>query len=164
MDHIRFVGLDIHKERISIAVAESGRVGSVEYLGEIANDPDAINKLCDRLGRSGKPLAFCYEAGPCGYGVYRQLASLGHRCDVVAPSLIPRKPGDRVKTNRRDATMLARLNRKTQTSASARYAALEAGQCRGALVSTMSLDARHLDRGSPKRNKVMRPDPRMRDC
>ncbi|TIP61829.1 MAG: transposase, partial [Mesorhizobium sp.] len=83
----------------------------MEYLGEIANDPDAINKLCDRLGRSGKPLAFCYEAGPCGYGVYRQLTSLGHRCDVVAPSLIPRKPGDRVKTNRRDATMLARLNR-----------------------------------------------------
>ncbi|EHK57077.1 transposase [Allomesorhizobium alhagi] len=66
MEHIRFVGLDIHKERISIAVAESGRGGSVEYLGEITNDPDAINKLCDRLGRSGKPLAFCYEAGPCG--------------------------------------------------------------------------------------------------
>lgn len=111
MEHTRFVGLDIHKQRISIAVAESGRAGSVEYLGEIANDPDAINKLCDRLGRSGKPLAFCYEAGPCGYGVHRQLTSLGHRCDVVAASLIPRKPGDRVKTNRRDATMLARLNR-----------------------------------------------------
>ncbi|ESW94514.1 transposase IS110 [Mesorhizobium sp. LSJC268A00] len=67
--------------------------------------------LCDRLRRSGKPLAFCYEAGPCGYGVHRQLTGLGHRCDVVAPSLIPRKPGDRVKTNRRDATMLARLHR-----------------------------------------------------
>ena len=107
MEHTRFVGLDIHKQRISIAVAESGRSGSVEYLGEIANDPDAISKLCDHLGRSGKPLAFCYEAGPCGYGVYRQLTSLGHRCEVVAASLIPRKPGDRVKTNRRDATMLA---------------------------------------------------------
>ena len=83
----------------------------MEYLGEIANDPDAIGKLCDRLRRSGKPLAFCYEVGPCGYGVHRQLTSLGHRCDVVAPSLIPKKPGDRVKTNRRDATMLARLNR-----------------------------------------------------
>ena len=111
MEHTRFVGLDIHKERISIAVAESGRSGAVEYLGEISNDPDAIGKLCDRLRRPGKTLAFCYEAGPCGYGVYRQLTDIGHRCDVVAPSLIPTKPGDRVKTNRRDATMLARLHR-----------------------------------------------------
>ena len=111
MEYTRFVGLDIHKERISVTVAESGRSGAVEYLGEIANDPGAISKLCDRLGRSGKPLAFCYEAGPCGYGVHRQLTKLGHRCDVVAPSLIPKKPGDRVKTNRRDATMLARLHR-----------------------------------------------------
>ena len=111
MEHTRFIGLDIHKERISVAVAESGRSGAVEYLGEIANDPGAISKLCDRLRRPGKPLAFCYEAGPCGYGVHRQLTSLGHRCDVVAPSLIPTKAGDRVKTNRRDATVLARLHR-----------------------------------------------------
>jgi transposase len=109
MEHTRFVGLDIHKERISVAVAESGRSGAVEYHGEIANDPGAISKLCDRLMRPGKPLAFCYEAGPCGYGVHRQLTCLGHRCDVVAPSLIPTKSGDRVKTDRRDATMLARL-------------------------------------------------------
>jgi transposase len=111
MDHTRFVGMDIHKEKISIAVAESGRGGALEYIGEIANDPGAIRKLCERLGRPGKPLAFCYEAGPCGYGVHRQLTSLGHRCDVVAPSLIPKKSGDRVKTNRRDATILARLHR-----------------------------------------------------
>ena len=78
MEHTRFVGLDIHKERISIAVAESGRSGVVEYLGEISNDPVAIGKLCDRLGRSGKKLAFCYEAGPCGYGVHRQLTGIGH--------------------------------------------------------------------------------------
>jgi hypothetical protein len=77
MEHTRFIGLDIHKERISVAVAESGRSGAVEYHGEIANDPGAISKLCDCLGRSGKPLAFCYEAGPCGYGVHRQLTSLG---------------------------------------------------------------------------------------
>jgi transposase len=112
MEHTRFVGLDIHNERISITVAESGRSGAVEYLGEIANDPGAISKLCDRLGRSGKPLAFCYEAAPCGYGVHRQLTKLGLRCDVVvAPSLIPKKSGDRVKTNRHDATMQARLYR-----------------------------------------------------
>ena len=111
MEHTRFVGLDIHKERISISVAESGRSCAVEYLGEISNDPVAIGRLCDRLERPGKTLAFCYEAGSRGYGVHRQLISLGHRCDVVAPSLIPTRPGDRVKTNRRDATMLARLHR-----------------------------------------------------
>lgn len=111
MEDTRFIGLDIHKERISIAVAESGRSGPVEYLGEIANDAGAIKKLCENLKRKGKTLAFCYEAGPCGYGVHRQLTSLGHHCDVVAPSLIPKKAGDRVKTNRRDATLLARLHR-----------------------------------------------------
>ena len=60
MEHTRFIGLDIHKERISVAVAQSGRSGAVEYLGEIINEPGAISKLCDRLRRSGKPLAFCY--------------------------------------------------------------------------------------------------------
>ena len=84
-------------------MAEKRRSGAVEYLGEIANDPGAISKLCGRLGRPGKLLAFCYEAGPRGYGVHRQLTSLGHRCNVVAPSLIPTKPGDRAKTDRRDA-------------------------------------------------------------
>jgi transposase len=68
--------LDVHKERIS--VAESGRSGVVEYYDEITNDPAAISKLCERLGRGGKTLTFCYEAGPCGYGVHRQLISLGH--------------------------------------------------------------------------------------
>src|SRR5665213_1674928 len=101
MEHTRFVGLDIHKERISIAVAESGRTGALEYLGEIANDAGAISKLCDRLRRPGKPLAFCYEAGPCGYGVHRQLTNLGHRCDVMAPrrtvSPLDRSPGTRPK-------------------------------------------------------------------
>src|SRR3977135_3909218 len=111
MEHTRFIGFGIQNEWISCAVGGSGRSGAVEYLGEIANEPGAISKLCDRLRRPGKPLAFCYEAGPCGYGIHRQLTRLGHRCDVVAPSLIPTKAGDRVKTNRRDATMLARLHR-----------------------------------------------------
>ena len=100
MQHTRFIGLDVHKERISVAAAESGRSGTVEYLGEIANEPGAISKLCNRLGRPGKRLSFCYEAGPCGYGIQRQLSAIGHERAVVAPSLIPRKPGERIKTVR----------------------------------------------------------------
>jgi hypothetical protein len=101
MEHTRFIGLDIHKERISIAVAESGRSGAVEYLGEVANDPGAISKLCDRLRRSGRPLAFCYEAGPCGYGVYRQLKSLtAQHCQVRFTPMIghPQRSRSRSKS------------------------------------------------------------------
>ena len=72
---------------------------------------DTLTKLADRLARKGGVLSFCYEAGPCGYGVYRHLRGLGHDCVEVAPSLIPRRPGDRVKTDRRDAVNLARLHR-----------------------------------------------------
>jgi transposase len=111
MENTRFIGLDVHKLRISVAVAETDRAQSVEYLGEIDNEAGAIRKLCDRLQDRGKKLAFCYEAGPFAYGLRRKLTSLKHRCDVVAPSLIPRRSGDRVKTNRRDATSLARLLR-----------------------------------------------------
>lgn len=71
----------------------------------------ALDKLLARLGRGGRTLRFVYEAGPCGYGVYRHLRDHGHDCVVVAPSLIPRKPGERIKTDRRDATALARLHR-----------------------------------------------------
>ena len=73
--------------------------------------PRSWPRLAERLGRRGERLRFCYEAGPCGYGLHRLLSRLGHDCAVVAPSLIPKKPGDRVKTNRRDAAMLARLHR-----------------------------------------------------
>ena len=92
MEHTRFIGLDIHKERISSRWRRAdARRGGI--LGEITNDPVAIGRLCGRLERSSKTLAFCYEAGPCGYGVHRQVISLGHRCDVVAPSLIPTQSG-----------------------------------------------------------------------
>ena len=109
MDFTTFVGLDVHKETIAVAVARSER-GSVESLGMIPNRPDAIARLMRKLGPKGS-LQVAYEAGPCGYGIYRQLTELGVECVVVAPSLIPRKPGDRVKTDHRDATQLARLLR-----------------------------------------------------
>jgi transposase len=103
------VGLDVHKATIAVAVAEEGR-GEVRSYGTIKNTPEAVAKLVRRVGPAGR-LVCCYEAGPCGYGLQRQLTGLGAACTVVAPSLIPTKPGDRVKTDRRDAAKLARLLR-----------------------------------------------------
>ena len=111
------VGLDTHKAKIALAVAEPGRAGEVRFQGEIANRPDAVRRLIERLGAKHGELRVCYEAGPCGYGLHRQIIALGHACMVVAPSLIPRKPGDRVKTNRRDALTLARLLRAGELTA-----------------------------------------------
>ena len=104
----RFVGLDVHADTIAVAVAESDGTGT--SLGIIPNRPDSIRKLIKRLG-SKKDLRCCYEAGPCGYVVYRQLVEMGVSCQVVAPSLVPVTPGDRVKTDRRDARKLARCLR-----------------------------------------------------
>ncbi len=89
----------------------------VRFYGTIANTPDTLRSLCRKLSKDGRQLHFCYEAGPCGYGVQRQLTRLGHRCDVVAPALIPRKVGDKVKTDRRDAMMLAQTLRAGQLTA-----------------------------------------------
>ena len=105
MEHaITYVGLEVHKDTIAVAIAETGRRGEVREHGKIANTPTALKGLVSRLTRSGATLQFCYEAGPCGYRIQRQLTAAGHGCVVVAPSLIPRKPGDRIKTDRRDAT------------------------------------------------------------
>ena len=106
------IGLDVHKETIAVAVALPGR-GGPEYRGEIANQPKVLQKWLDRLHQEfgGALLLFCYEAGPCGYGLYRWLTEAGHDCHVVAPSLIPKKAGERIKTDRRDALKLARLLR-----------------------------------------------------
>jgi transposase len=106
-----FVGLDVAKARHAVAIAEDGRTGEVRYLGEIDANTESVRRLAAQLARRHGKLHFCYEAGPTGYGLYRQLTQLGHRCSVIAPSLIPRKPGDRIKTNRRDAQQLARLLR-----------------------------------------------------
>jgi transposase len=111
MNSITYVGLDVHKATVSVAVAESGRSGEVRQVGTFANRADVLRKMVERLMRRGGQLNFCYEAGPCGYGLHRLLSGLGHGCTVVAPSLIPIKAGDRIKTDRRDAVMLAKLHR-----------------------------------------------------
>jgi transposase len=110
-DRIRYVGLDVHKEAIVVAIAEGGLRGEVREYGRIANTAAGLDRLARKLGGDGVKLRFCYEAGPCGYGIQRQLSAHGHECVVVAPSLIPKRAGDRVKTDRRDAASLARLHR-----------------------------------------------------
>jgi len=104
----RFVGLDVHAETIAVAVVEPE--GELRFLGTIPNRPEAIRRLMKRLGPAAR-LRACYEAGPTGYVLYWQLSELGVHCDVVAPSLMPVKAGDRVKTDRRDAEKLARSYR-----------------------------------------------------
>ncbi len=106
-----FVAFDTSKLRNAVAIADSGRTGEIRFLGEIENSATGTAKLARKLAGKYERLTFCYEAGPTGYELYRQIKSLGQECIVVAPSLIPRKPGDRVKTNRRDAVSLARLLR-----------------------------------------------------
>src|SRR5215470_3712505 len=112
-----FVAFDTSKLRNAVAIAEAGRSGEVRFLGEIENNGAATAKLVRKLAAKYQRLTFCYEAGPTGYGLHRQITSLGHDCMVVAPSLIPTKPGDRVKTNRRDALSLVKLLRAGELTA-----------------------------------------------
>jgi transposase len=139
-EHIAaFVGIDTSKLRNSVAIAEEGRTGEVRFFGEIDNTPDATAKLVRKLSAKYEQLAFCYEAGPTGYGLYRQITDLGEECMVAAPSLIPKKPGDRVKTNRRDALGLARQLRAGELTAvwvpDSRHEAMrELTRARGAAV------------------------------
>lgn len=108
MKRVRFVGLDVHAETVAVAVAEPG--GEVRSLGVIPNRPEAIRKLVKKLGPA-EQLRVCYEAGPTGYVLYWQLTEMGVKCEVVAPTLVPVKTGDKVKTDRRDAEKLARCYR-----------------------------------------------------
>ncbi|MBV8523792.1 MAG: hypothetical protein JOY71_17000 [Acetobacteraceae bacterium] len=87
---ITFIGLDVHKATIAVAIADGGNREAARSYGTIDNTPAALAKLVRRLAGNGAQLQFCYEAGPCGYGVYRHLQALGHSCLVAAPSLIPR--------------------------------------------------------------------------
>jgi transposase len=107
-EKVRFLGLDVHAETIAVAVAEQD--GEVRSLGVIANRAESVRKLVRKLGPA-EQLRACYEAGPTGYVLYWQLTELGVECAVVAPTLVPVKAGDRVKTDRRDAVKLARCHR-----------------------------------------------------
>jgi hypothetical protein len=110
MNGIIFVALDVHKATVAVSVAEGVRGREVLLLGTIPNRADHIVKPAAKLGKNGRRVSFGNEAGPCGYGLHRQLTSLGHDCVAAAPSLIPMRAGDRVKTERRDAMMLAKLH------------------------------------------------------
>jgi transposase len=112
-----FIGIDTSKSRNAVAITEGGRDGEVRYLGEIDSTEAATRKLVAKLAAKYGRLTFCYEAGPTGYGLYRLIRSLSHDCLVAAPSLIPKKRGERVKTNRRDGLSLARLLRAGELTA-----------------------------------------------
>jgi len=112
-----FVAFDSSKLRHAVAVARAGRRGEVRFLGEVENCEAATAKLVRKLAGKYQRLTFCYEAGPTGYGLYRQIKKLGHECVVVAPSLVPKRSGDRVKTNRRDALSLVKLLRAGELTA-----------------------------------------------
>jgi transposase len=120
----RYVGLDVHKPALAKAGGDGVRGSRRERTrwcgaadGVFENRPEILCKMAARLGKGGRRLSFCYEAGPCGYGLHRLLTGRGHGCVVVAPSLIPMKSGDRVKTDRRDAMMLAKLRRAGELTA-----------------------------------------------
>jgi len=112
MEDILFVGLDTDKNWIDVAIAASPRGGEVRHYGRIRNDPAVLSGVIRKLLKGADELVVCYEAGPCGYGIYRQLNEIDCvSCHVIAPSLIPRRSGDRIKTNRRDSLSLAKLLR-----------------------------------------------------
>jgi len=114
---ILYIGMDVHADSISIAIAEPERKGEVRLYGKISSDLHSVEKLVRKLGHPGKELRVCYEAGPCGFVLARHLRKMKIACTVVAPSLTPKGKGDKIKTDRRDALMLARLHRAGELTA-----------------------------------------------
>ena len=108
---IKYIGLDVHKKSISIGIADEGRDGDVRYYGKIDNDMDQLDKVIRKLISKGAVLKFVYEAGPCGYAIYRYLINNDMDCIVIAPSKIPQQSGNRLKNDKRDCLSLARLHR-----------------------------------------------------
>jgi transposase len=113
----KFVGLDVHKDTVVIAIAEAGRAGEVRAYGTISNDLHALEKALRKIGGEGITLHVVYEAGPTGFVIYRRLQQLGIDCAVVAPSKLPKKTGEKIKTDKRDAEKLARLHRAGELTA-----------------------------------------------
>jgi len=144
-----FVAFDTSKLRNAVAIAEAGRSGEVRFVGEIDNTPAATSRLVKKLAGKYGRLSFCYEAGPTGYGLYRQITGLGHDCIVVAPSLIPKKAGDRVKTNRRDALCMVTQFRAGELTAvwvpDPRHEAMrDLARARGAAVEDLRRKRQHI--------------------
>ena len=144
-----FVGIDVAKLRNAIAIADAGREGEVRFLGEVDASDTSMRRVIQRIAAKFDRVHFCYEAGPTGYSLYRLIRSLGHECLVVAPSLIPRKPGDRVKTNRRDALALARLLRAGELTAvwvpdEGHEAMRDLVRARAAAVETLRVHRQHV--------------------
>jgi transposase len=145
-----WVGLDTDKKHIDVAVAEGLPSREVRYWGRTANTPASVDRLIKKLGQDGRELVVCYEAGPCGYGLYRRLVGKrGVRCLVVAPSMTPRRPGERVKTNRRDALKLAKLLRAQELTEvwvpdAAHEAMRDLVRARSTAVSTLTRCRQHI--------------------
>jgi transposase len=108
---VKYIGLDVHKNSISIGIADEGRDGEIRYYGKIDNNMDQLTKFSRKLISQGAELRCVYEAGSCGYHIYRYLTSNGIKCEVIAPSKTPQKSGDHLKNDKRDCLSLARLHR-----------------------------------------------------